>query len=69
MKIIVVMPAFNAARTLEPTVRDIPPGTVDEIILVDDASRDGTADVARKLGLTVLQHDKNRGYGANQKTC
>ena len=69
MKIIAVMPAFNAARTLEPTVRDIPPGTVNEIILVDDASRDGTADVARKLGLTVLQHDKNRGYGANQKTC
>lgn len=69
MKVIAVMPAYNAARTLEPTVRDIPPGTVDEIILVDDASVDDTAATARRLGLTVVQHDRNRGYGANQKTC
>ena len=69
MKTIAVMPAYNAARTLEPTVRDIPSGSVDEIILIDDASNDNTVDVAHKLGLTVVQHDKNRGYGANQKTC
>jgi glycosyltransferase involved in cell wall biosynthesis len=69
MKIIAVMPAYNAARTLEPTVRDIPPGTVDEIILVDDASTDNTYEVAEKLGLTIFRHKTNRGYGANQKTC
>lgn len=69
MKVIAVMPAYNAARTLEPTVRDIPPGTVDEIILVDDASADDTAALARRLGLTVVRHEANRGYGANQKTC
>jgi glycosyltransferase involved in cell wall biosynthesis len=69
MKTIVVMPAYNAARTLEPTVRDIPAGTVDEIIVVDDASNDATVAVARQLGLTVIQHKENRGYGANQKTC
>jgi glycosyltransferase involved in cell wall biosynthesis len=68
-RIIAVMPAYNAARTLEKTVRDIPPGTVDEIIVVDDASSDNTAEIAKQLGLTVLVHDKNRGYGANQKTC
>jgi len=68
-KVIVVMPAYNAARTLARTVRDIPPGVVDEIILVDDASSDGTPDLARRLGLTVLVHERNRGYGANQKTC
>ena len=69
MKIIAVMPAYNAARTIERTVRDIPPGTVDEIILVDDSSQDSTAEVARRLGLTVFQHEINQGYGANQKTC
>ncbi len=69
MKVIAVLPAYNAARTLEPTVRDIPAGSVDEIILVDDASRDETVAVARRLGLTVVTHDRNRGYGANQKTC
>ncbi len=69
MKIIAVMPAYNAARTIEPTVRDIPAGSVDEIIVVDDASLDATVETARKLGLTVVQHDRNRGYGANQKTC
>jgi glycosyltransferase involved in cell wall biosynthesis len=69
MKVIAVMPAYNAARTLEPTVRDIPGGTIDEIILVDDASTDNTVEIAQKLGLTVIRHETNRGYGANQKTC
>lgn len=68
-KVIAVLPAYNAARTVAKTVHDIPPGTVDEIILVDDASSDNTADIARQLGLTVVVHERNRGYGANQKTC
>jgi glycosyltransferase involved in cell wall biosynthesis len=66
---IVVMPAYNAETTLEKTVVDIPDGTVDEIILVDDRSEDRTVTVARDLGLTVIEHEVNRGYGANQKTC
>ncbi len=69
MKVIAVLPAYNAARTLEATVADIPPGAVDEIILVDDASRDETVAVATRLGLTVIRHEVNRGYGGNQKTC
>ncbi len=68
-KVIVVMPAYNAEKTLERTLDDIPRDWVDEIILTDDASRDGTADLARKLGLRVIVHEKNRGYGGNQKTC
>jgi glycosyltransferase involved in cell wall biosynthesis len=68
-KITVVMPAYNAEQTVEKTVRDIPPGSVDEIILVDDASRDHTTEKARQLGLIVVRHEKNRGYGGNQKTC
>jgi len=68
-KIVVVMPAYNAAKTLEKTVGEIPAGVVDEIILVDDNSRDRTADVAKNLGLTVYNHKKNKGYGGNQKTC
>jgi glycosyltransferase involved in cell wall biosynthesis len=68
-KIIIVMPAYNAEETLEKTFHDIPPGVVDEIILVDDASRDRTVEIARRLGLTVIVHSENRGYGANQKTC
>lgn len=68
-KIIAVMPAYNAEATLERTLRDIPPGTVDEIILVDDCSRDRTVEVATNLGLTVIRHQKNTGYGGNQKTC
>ena len=63
------MPAYNAGRTLRRTVEDIPAGSVDRIILVDDASRDDTVQVARDLGLSVFQHAENRGYGANQKTC
>lgn len=69
MKVIAVMPAYNAEKTVEKTVRDIPAGCVDEIILVDDASRDGTVAEARRLGLTVVRHEKNKGYGGNQKTC
>jgi len=68
-KVVVVMPAYNAERTLVRTLDDIPREWVDEIILVDDASRDGTVALARKLGLRVFVHDKNRGYGGNQKTC
>jgi len=67
--VIVVMPAYNAEATLERTWRDLPRDAVDEIILVDDASRDRTVEIARRLGLTVIQHSENRGYGANQKTC
>uniref|UniRef100_A0A7C4LN30 Glycosyltransferase family 2 protein n=1 Tax=Schlesneria paludicola TaxID=360056 RepID=A0A7C4LN30_9PLAN len=63
------MPAYNAARTVERTVADIPAGSVDEIILVDDGSSDNTLEVARQLGLTVVAHERNLGYGGNQKTC
>ena len=68
-RVMVVMPAYNAGRTLERTLADIPPGAVDEIVLVDDASRDDTVAVARRLGLRVIQHATNQGYGGNQKTC
>jgi glycosyltransferase involved in cell wall biosynthesis len=68
-KVIVVMPAYNAAATVASTVAEIPPGLAHEIILVDDASRDATAEIARRLGLTVIVHPENRGYGGNQKTC
>lgn len=68
-KVIAVMPAYNAGTTLEKTYRDIPPGSVDEVIVVDDASRDSTVEIARALGLPVIVHPRNRGYGANQKTC
>ncbi len=63
------MPAYNASATVRATVADIPAGSVDEIVLVDDASRDDTVEIARSLGLVVIQHPKNRGYGGNQKTC
>ncbi len=69
MKTTVVLPAYNAAKTLESTVADIPKDIVDEIILVDDASIDDTVKVAKQLGLKVFEHKKNKGYGANQKTC
>ncbi|MBN1445635.1 MAG: glycosyltransferase family 2 protein [Candidatus Omnitrophica bacterium] len=68
-KTVVVMPAYNAEKTLEKTVGEIPAGVVDEIILVDDSSKDRTVDVAKSLGLTVYNHEKNKGYGGNQKTC
>lgn len=63
------MPAYNAAKTLGRTVRDIPSGCVDEIMVVDDASTDDTVKVAKRLELRVIVHPENRGYGANQKTC
>jgi glycosyltransferase involved in cell wall biosynthesis len=69
-KIIVVLPAFNAALTLENTLREIPADIVDEMILVDDASNDNTVQVAKELGIHhIIAHDHNMGYGANQKTC
>lgn len=68
-KVVVVMPAFNAESTLEKTCRDIPENCIDEIILTDDGSTDGTVKLAESLGITVLRHEKNKGYGANQKTC
>jgi len=68
-KVIIVMPAYNAAATLERTFLDIPPGTADQIILVDDGSQDNTVEIATRLGLTVIQHQRNEGYGSNQKTC
>ena len=63
------MPAYNAATTLEKTIKDIPKDFTNEIILVDDSSQDNTVKIAKDLGLTVIVHDKNMGYGANQKTC
>ena len=68
-RVLVVMPAYNAARTLRETFGDIPADIVQESILVDDASRDDTVAIARALGIRVLEHAKNRGYGGNQKTC
>jgi glycosyltransferase involved in cell wall biosynthesis len=68
-KIIVVMPAYNAAQTLAQTYREIPLDIVDEVLLVDDHSSDATVALARELGLTVFLHEKNLGYGGNQKTC
>ena len=68
-KVIIVLPAYNAEKTLQKTVADIPKGIADEILLVDDKSRDRTVEIARKIGLTVYVHPRNRGYGGNQKTC
>lgn len=69
-KLVVVMPAYNAARTLEQTLAEVPRDIVDDIVLVDDASHDDTAALARSLGIRhVVRHDRNRGYGGNQKTC
>lgn len=68
-RVITVLPAYNAERTLEQTVREVPPGLVDEFILVDDGSSDDTVQVAQRLGLPMVVHDRNKGYGGNQKTC
>jgi glycosyltransferase involved in cell wall biosynthesis len=68
-KIIIVLPAYNAAKTLDRTLAEIPDEYRRDVILVDDASSDGTYDRAVNLGLTTFQHEKNRGYGGNQKTC
>jgi glycosyltransferase involved in cell wall biosynthesis len=68
-KVIVVLPAYNAERTLERTLAEIPRDVADEVLLVDDASRDRTAALSRSLGLPTLVHRENLGYGGNQKTC
>jgi len=68
-KVVVVLPAFKAAKTLERTYREIPFDVVDQVIMVDDASTDETLDVARRLGIKSFVHRENLGYGANQKTC
>jgi glycosyltransferase involved in cell wall biosynthesis len=68
-KVVIIMPAYNAARTLERTFEDIPKDFGDKIILVDDCSKDDTVKIAKRLGLRVVFHERNMGYGANQKTC
>jgi glycosyltransferase involved in cell wall biosynthesis len=68
-KVVIVMPAYNAARTLEDTFRAIPQGYFDEIVVVDDHSRDETAELAQRLDLKAIRHPHNVGYGGNQKTC
>jgi glycosyltransferase involved in cell wall biosynthesis len=68
-KVVVVLPAYNAAKTLRATIASVPAGFVAEFILVDDASQDETEALSRELGLTTIRHPKNRGYGGNQKTC
>jgi glycosyltransferase involved in cell wall biosynthesis len=68
-KVVVVMPAYNAGRTLRMTYEELPKDTVSTVILVDDGSTDTTLEVARQLGLEIFVHDRNYGYGANQKTC
>jgi glycosyltransferase involved in cell wall biosynthesis len=68
-RIAVIMPAYNAAKTLETTYAEIPRDIVDNVILVDDSSSDDTANISRQLGIETVVHTKNRGYGGNQKTC
>jgi glycosyltransferase involved in cell wall biosynthesis len=68
-RVVIVMPAYNAARTLEDTFRAIPSGYFDEIVVVDDHSRDETTELARRLNLKAIRHPHNVGYGGNQKTC
>lgn len=69
-KIIVVLPAYNAAKTLEKTFSEIPFDIVDEVVLVDDSSKDDTVEVGRRIGIKyIIKHDKNKGYGGNQKSC
>lgn len=69
-KLVIVLPAYNASKTLEITYNEIPFDIVDEVVLVDDNSKDNTVEVARKLGIKhIIVHDKNKGYGGNQKSC
>lgn len=69
-KLIIVLPAYNAGQTLERTYKEIPFDIVDDVVLVDDLSRDNTVEVAHQIGIEhVIRHEKNRGYGGNQKTC
>lgn len=69
VKVIAVLPAYNAEHTLEQTVKEIPREWVDEVLLVDDASQDKTWEVAQRLGVATVRHQENQGYGGNQKTC
>jgi glycosyltransferase involved in cell wall biosynthesis len=69
-KIVVVLPAYNAAKTLERTYKEIPFDIVDDVVLVDDVSKDNTVEVAKQLGIKhIIKHDRNKGYGGNQKSC
>jgi glycosyltransferase involved in cell wall biosynthesis len=69
-KVVVVLPAYNASQTLEKTYQEIPMDVVDEVVLVDDASKDNTIEVAQQIGIKhIIRHEKNKGYGGNQKTC
>lgn len=69
-KIVVVLPAYNAELTIERTYSEIPFDIVDDVVLVDDASKDHTSEVGKRLGIQhVIKHEKNKGYGGNQKTC
>lgn len=68
-KVVAVLPAYNAEKTLEATFDDIPKDWVDEILLVDDCSRDNTVELSKSLGIRTVKHQQNRGYGGNQKTC
>jgi glycosyltransferase involved in cell wall biosynthesis len=68
-KLVVIMPAYNAAKTLQQTYAELPHDYVDEVIMVDDSSEDSTAEIAQSLGITTIIHTENMGYGANQKTC
>lgn len=68
-KVVAVLPAYNAEKTIRATVDDIPMGSVDEILVVDDASLDETVEIAKSMGLRTIVHPRNRGYGGNQKTC
>lgn len=68
-KVMVVMPAYNAEKTLEMTYQEIPRDVVDEVVLVDDKSQDRTVEIAHQLDLVTITHDRNKGYGGNQKTC
>ena len=68
-RLVVVLPAYNAARTLQKTYEELPHEIIDDVILVDDASGDETVEMARRLGIRTFIHPQNRGYGGNQKTC
>ncbi|WP_223788268.1 glycosyltransferase family 2 protein [Marinicella meishanensis] len=68
-KVVIIMPAYNAEKTLEETLASIPAGCYDELILVDDCSQDGTVALAKSLGISVFEHESNKGYGGNQKLC
>src|ERR1035437_6683216 len=68
-KVLIVLPAYNAAKTIERIFNAIPMDCVDDVLLVDDKSNDETVQIAKKLGINTISHDENKGYGGNQKTC